>query len=158
MYDIPSKLLMELVFEHLDISYEMADIWQDNVDNDVIDMQAVAEVVSENLEDFMDELVVRVEDMSGEGQARSFGMWVDSRDCKSVREMLTKEGVFDAETIEDVLEGYTETEEVYYVAVLYGDIHSVVEDERAGAEVIVREAIDSEEWKTLAGLLVNIED
>ena len=151
----PSDLLMELTLDHLGINHEQSDIWNDNVSDGTIDEKAIEEIVEHYHSELKQELVDAVEAMSGEGQARTFGMWYDERDAKDVREILVGEGKTMDEAAE-LLEDYDDDDLVGYVVVLYGDIHCIVADERAGAEAIVEESIDGEDWETLAGLLVDL--
>ena len=148
-----SENLMDIVFDHLNIGHEKADIWNDNVDDGTIDEETIAEVVEHYHDELKNELVEAVEEMSGEGQARTFGMWYDEREYQDVRDILVREGKSNDEA-EELLEGYEDDDIVGYVAVLYGDIHAIVTDERDAAELLVENAIEGEQWTTLASLLV----
>ena len=147
--------VMGLVLDHVGVSTELADIWNDNVDDGTINMEIVAETIEHFHNELKDELIDIVESMSAEGQARTFGMWFDERECQDVRKMLMREGR-NHDEVKELLEDYDDEDLVGYVVVLYGDIHCVALDERAGATDIVEDAIDGEQWETLAKLLVTL--
>ena len=155
MREIPSDSLMDAVFDHLGISHEKADIWNDNVNDGTINEEAIAEVIEHYTDELKEELIDEVESMSGEGQARTFGMWYDERSASEVREIFVGEGQTMDEAAER-LEDYDDDDMVGYVVVLYGDIDSIVDDERAGAERIVEDAIEGEQWETLAKVLIDL--
>ena len=155
MREIPSDSLMDAVFDHLSISHEKTDIWNDNVNDETINEETIAEVIEHYTDELKEELIDEVESMSGEGQARTFGMWYDERSANEVREILVGEGKTMDEATE-LLEDYDDDDIVGYVVVLYGDIDSIVTDERAGAERIVEDAIEGEQWDTLAKVLIDL--
>ena len=156
MRNDPSELLMEFTFEHLGISYEASDIWNDNLDDLTIDRQAIEEIIEHYHPELKDEIIEAIEALSAEGQARTFGMWVDVDLCKNIHTMFIEEGK-SADFADEMLDGHEDEDLVYYVAVLHGDIHCIVNDETEGAMAIAEEAVAGEQWDTLAGLLVDLD-
>ena len=154
--DNVSDALIEATFDHLNISYDKYDIWNNYVEEGVIDQAAVEEVVEHYHPELKEELVDEVESMCGEGQARMFGMWFTEELYETAKEIMQQEGQ-DADEIEEMLEDYDKDGLVGMVRIMGDGYHGLYDSEHEGAAAIVEDAIEGEQWQTLAKLLVDID-
>ena len=154
MRDVSDNLI-DAVFDHLGISYEKSDIWNENVNDGTIDEDVIAEVIEHYHDELKDELIDEVEAMCGEGQARMFGMWFTEELYETAKEIMQQEG-HDEDEIEDMLENHDKDGLVGMVRIMGDGYHGLYDDEQEGAAAIVEDAIEGEQWDTLAKVLVDL--
>ena len=150
MSKLRSDTYMQTMLDDLGISYELTDVWNDNIE-EVENKEHVTSLIEQYGSDpwLKEEMYEELKDWSSEGMARTFGEYVDIIDTESAvkfaRESLDDEKQADNWSRKEDYELYARIE-------IGGDIIYVYEDEEDALRDFIEEQLDSDAASELAVL------